>query len=338
VRAEFYEALASVAPPGLDRMLPAITGSMANEVAISIARMRRPAAPIVAFEGGYFGRSIGTVGFAGKARYRAALGVPAQAQFLPFPDPITMGPDAAAESLRLLERIATPAGGLGAPAAVIVEPVQGNGGVIVPPATFLPGLRSFCDRTGALLIVDEVQSGCGRTGRMWAIEHVGVRPDLMTVGKGIGGGLPVAAVLGTSQAMEVLAPDAYSSTFLTNNLNLAAAVAALGVMRQERLAERAGELARRIADPRLEPLRAMEGVGPVRQLGLWHGIGLLDDVGRPDPDRARRVRRAARDAGVIVGVGGYADEVVKLSPPLVIDEHALADALDRLAEIIVGTE
>ncbi|MGI8450054.1 MAG: aminotransferase class III-fold pyridoxal phosphate-dependent enzyme, partial [Streptosporangiaceae bacterium] len=111
-----------------------------------------------------------------------------------------------------------------------------------------PGLRALCDRTGALLIVDEIQAGCGRTGRMWATEHSGVVPDLMTIGKGIGGGLAVAAVLGTDEAMSVLEPDAYSSTFLTNNLNLAASVAAIGVLCDEDLPARAaapaGEQAR----------------------------------------------------------------------------------------------
>jgi 4-aminobutyrate aminotransferase-like enzyme len=338
VRAGFYEALASIAPPGLTRILPAITGAMANEVAISIARVRRPGAPIVAFEGGYFGRSLGTVGFAGKARYREALGVPAAAQFLAYPDPETLGPDAAERVLSELERLAGPAGGLGEPAAVLVEPVQGNGGVVVPPPGFLPGLRAFCDRTSALLIVDEVQSGCGRTGRMWALEHTGVTPDLVTVGKGIGGGLPVAAVLGTAEAMSVLAPDAYSSTFLTNNLTLAAAIAAIGVLRDERLPERASRLAAEVADPRIATLEGRPGVGPVRRIGLWYGIGFCDARGRPDPARARRVRLAARAAGVGVGPGGYEGEVVKVSPPLVIGKEELGRALDRLLEVVETTE
>jgi 4-aminobutyrate aminotransferase-like enzyme len=336
VRADFYEAVASIAPDGLRRVLPAITGAMANEIALSIARVRRPEAPIVAFEGGYFGRSLGTVGFAGKARYREALGVPAQAHFLPFPDPDRLGQDADARVLAELQRQAS-GGDLRAPAAVLVEPVQGNAGVVVPPPSFLQGLRSVCDRTGALLIVDEIQSGCGRTGRMWATQHPGVMPDLMTVGKGIGGGLAVAAVLGKEEVMAVLRQDAYSSTFLTNNLNLAAAVAAIGVLRDQDLPARATRLAAEVADPRIDRLRGAPHVGSIRSLGLWYGIRCIDVDGRPDADRAKRIVHAARSAGVVVGRGGRDDEVVKLSPPLVIDERQLAEALDRLVDVVASS-
>lgn len=333
VRAAFYEAIESIAPPGLERILPAITGAMANEVAIAIARVRRPDAPIIAFEGGYHGRSLGTVGFAGKRRYREAIGVAPAATFLSYPED-----DAAARAvLSQLEGRSGTMGDLRGPAAVLVEPVQGNAGVVVPPMAFLAGLRSFCDRTGALLIVDEIQSGCGRTGRMWASEHAGIAPDLMTIGKGIGGGLPVGAVLGRPEPMSVLGPDAYSSTFLTNALTLAAATAAIGVLRDEDLPGRAARLAAEVADPRLEPLRREPGVAAVRSLGLWYGIRFVDEAGEPDADRARRVVHAARDAGVVVGRGGLHDEVVKVSPPLVIGDQELASALDALVRAIRET-
>lgn len=333
VRASFYEALASVALPAHTRFLPAITGSMANEIAIAIARMRRPGAAIIAFEGGYLGRSAGTVGLAGKARYREALGVPAQAQFVPYPD-ANDGSGAAANSLGAIERLIGPAGGAGSPAAVIVEPIQGNGGVVVPPDGFLQALRALCDRTGALLIVDEIQSGFGRTGRMWATEHEGVVPDLMTIGKGIGGGLAVAAVLGTEEAMSVLAPDAYSSTFLTNNLNLAAAVEAIHVLIEEELPARAAHLATTLADPRMDALATLAGTGNLRRKGLWYGLPIVDDRGRPDPARAKEIVGAVRERGVIVGRGGYEDEVVKVSPPLVIEEQDLVSALETLHAVI----
>ncbi len=335
VRADFYDALASIAPAGGTRMLPAITGAMANEIALAIARVRRPGAPLIAFEGGYFGRSAGTVGFAGKAAYRERLGVAASAQFVPFPD-AARDKDASV-TLAQIERLLGRAGGVGQPTAILLEPVQGNGGVVIPPADLLPGLRAICDRTGALLIVDEIQSGCGRTGEMWASQHSGVPADLTTVGKGIGGGLAVAAVYGTDEAMSVLDPDAYSSTFLTNNLNQAAAVAAIGVLREEDLPGRAKRLGREILVPRLAAIGRLDGVGTLRAIGLWAGIPLHDAEGEPDSDRAARVVKAARAAGVVVGRGGYDDEVVKVSPPLVIEEDDLGGALDRLADVIETT-
>lgn len=329
VRAEFLEALASIAPPGLARAMPAITGAMANEFALAIARVRRPGAPIVTFEGSYFGRSAGTVGLAGKVRYREALGVEAAGRFLPYP--------AEPEGTAGTDRVVAALEAVAAPAAVIVEPVQGNGGVVVPPPDFLPRLRDVCDRTGALLVVDEIQSGCGRTGRMWACERTGVTPDLMTVGKGIGGGLAAAALLGREEPMSVLSRDALSSTFLTNNLNLAGATAAIGVLRDEDLPARAADLGERVAAPALSPVVSLPGVAELRGVGLWFGIRFAGPDGAPDPGRAAAVVRGARDAGAVVGRGGPHEDVVKISPPLVIDEDDLAEGLARLVRVVAET-
>lgn len=336
VRAEFLEALASITPRELTRFLPAVTGAMANEMAVLIAKSRRPDGEIVTFSGGYFGRSVGTVGLAGKAKYRKALGQPAAAHFVPFPYPLHMGPSATDQTMAALERLAAPGGGASTIAAVILEPIQGNGGTVIPPADFLPRLRAFCDLTGALLIIDEIQSGCGRTGRMWAFEHAGITPDLVTVGKGIGGGLAVAAVMGTDASM-TWPPDSYTSTFLTNNLNLAAAVAAITVMRVEKLAERAA----RLEQPCLQRLRAglhnQPGVAEIRGRGLWFGIELMTADGKLDGTRAGRAVAELRRRGFVVGRGGYEDNVVKLSPPLVIDEAELMTGLDAVCEVVANS-
>lgn len=335
VRAEFLEALASIAPAGLDRFLPAMSGAMANEIAVALARTRR-GGEIVAFSGGYFGRSVGTVGLAGKARYREALGLPAAAHFVPFPYPLRMGERATDATMEALETLAAPAGGIGRIAAVVLEPIQGNGGVVIPPPDFLPRLRAFCDRTGALMIVDEIQSGCGRTGRMWAMEQAGVTPDLMTVGKGIGGGVAVAAVMGRAEVM-TWPPDSYTSTFLTNNLNLAAAVAAISVLRDERLAARAALLGPRALLRLRGGLAEVAGVEEVRGCGLWFGIELVEPDGAPAGKRAAAIVRRLRGDGVIVGRGGYDDNVIKLSPPLTIEEAELEQGLDRVIAAIAET-
>ena len=329
IRAEFYEALASIAPAGVERFLPAVTGAMANEMAILLARAHRPKGTIVSFAGSYFGRSIGTVGFAGKTKYREALGLPAGGPFVPFPYPLRQGAGATDQTMQALEDLARKEAD--PIAAVMLEPIQGNGGVVIPPADFLPRLRQFCDREGALLILDEIQSGCGRTGRLWAVEHSGVTPDLMTVGKGIGGGLAVAAVMGRADAMN-WKPDSYTSTFLTNNLNLAAAIAAIGVLREEQLAGRAAAIGPAGLARMKAALAGIAGVREVRGLGLWYAAELADAAW------AGRAVKLARERGIVVGRSGYQDNVVKLSPALVIPEADLHAGIDILAGAIRDSE
>lgn len=329
VRAEFLEALAAIAPPGLTSIIPAITGAMVNELAVALARLRRPRGRIVSFSGSYFGRSPGAVPLAGKPQYREALGIATDVQFLPFPYPLHMGAQAADAVLAQLDWLTGPAGGVGEVAAVMLEPIQGNGGVVIPPDDFLPRLRAFCDRTGALLVLDEIQSGNGRTGSMWACDRAGVVPDLLSVGKGIGGGMAVAALLGRPELMAG-SPDAFSSTFLTNNVNLAAAVAAIGVMREEDLPARAA----RLGPPRLDRLRqrleGVPGVAEVRGTGLWFAVELAEAA------RAAAVVKALRGRGVLMGRGGYAGQVVKAAPALTIGEDDLDMGLDALVSEITG--
>jgi 4-aminobutyrate aminotransferase-like enzyme len=331
VRAEFLEALASIAPPGLDRILPAVTGAMANELALAIARTVHPG-EVITFDGSYFGRAAGVVGLAGKPRFREALGLPEAGRRVPFPYPLRMGPGATDAAMESLDAVARET----AVSAVIVEPVQGNGGVVIPPDDFLPRLRAFCDRTGCLLILDEIQSGCGRTGRMWAADHAGVIPDLMTVGKGVGGGMGVAAVLGRPDLLR-WPPDAYSSTFLTNSVTLAAAAAAIAVLRDEDLPGRAARLGPAMLDGLRAGLVGIEPVAEVRGIGLWAGIELVDAQGRPDPGLAAAVVRKARGEGVLLGRGGDQEHVVKVSPPLIIEGDDLSTGVAAVARAIRAT-
>jgi 4-aminobutyrate aminotransferase len=335
LRATFLEAIESITAPlfGAVSILPAMTGAMANEMALSLARWRKPGSEIVTFSGSYFGRSVGAAGFAGKAQYRQALGIAAGGHYAPFPYPLRHGSHATDFAMDYLESITAPGGGAGEIGAVILEPIQGNGGLVIPPPDFLPRLRAFCDRTGALLILDEIQSGCGRTGRMWAVEHAGVVPDLMTIGKGIGGNMGVAAVVGRPESMK-WKPDAYSSTFLTNHVALAAAIAAIAVIKEDRLPERS----RALGTTRLEKLRQAVSdtrhVGEVRGLGLWFAFEFVDGDGKPDGARAARVTARLRDDGVIVGGGGYAGNVIKVAPSLTISEPDLDDGLAKVVAAI----
>ena len=330
VRAALYERLAAIAPPGLDRVLLGITGAMVNEMAVQLARAATGRRNVITFAGTYPGRSVGALRYTGKRAYREQFGVAAEADFIPFPDPHRSpwagDGDPGAAALALLEHALTdPASGVEPPACVLVEPIQGNGGVVIPPEGFLRGLRELCDRTGTVLVFDEIQCGFGRSGRMWASEHEGVVPDLMTLGKGIGGGLPLAALLGREELMTTWEPDAVTSTFLANALPAAAGCAAIDVLREEGLVQRSAELGGRALE-RLQ--KELSGVDDVRGRGLFIGLELAGT------DLATEKQRSLRDNGVLVGRGGRAGNVLILAPPLVIEEGVLDTGLDAIVEAL----
>ena len=330
VRAELYERIAAIAPPSLDRVLLAVTGAMANETAVQLARAVTGRRNVITFAGTYPGRTVGAVRYAGKHAYREQFGIAADAHFVPFPDPFrTPWDDPGGTVLSLLEQALTdPASGVEPPACVLIEPIQGNGGVVIPPEGFLPGLRELCDRTGTVLMFDEIQCGFGRSGRMWASDHNDVAPDLMTVGKGIGGGLALAAVLGRSELMTTWEPDAVTSTFLANALNAAAGCAAIDVLRDEGLVDRSAQLGARALERLRGELGGSPAVDDVRGRGLFLGIELAD------AELAGQVQRAVRERGVLVGRGGRYGNVLILAPPLVIEEKSLDAGLEAICEVL----
>ncbi|HUH15887.1 MAG TPA: aspartate aminotransferase family protein [Gaiellaceae bacterium] len=341
VRASLYERLVGLAPPGLGRVLLAVTGALANETAVQLARAATGRQGVITFAGTYVGRTVGSVRYAGKHAYREQLGVPGDAQFLPYPDPYRSawadGRDPGPAVLALLEELlGDPASGVETPACVLVEPVQGNGGVVIPPDGFLAGLRRICDENGVLLLFDEIQSGFGRTGRLWACDHEGVVPDLMTVGKGIGGGLALGAVLGREDVMTTWSSDAVTSTFLANALNAAAGCAALDVLRDERLVDRSATLGARALELLRAGLADSGHVGDVRGRGLFVGVELVADrkTRTPAADLALRTVGTLRERGVLVGRGGRHGNVIKLSPPLVIAENDLDAGLATVLEVL----
>jgi len=342
-RVAFQEALIDIAPAGLDRVLLGLTGSDANDTALKLARTATGRQEVIAFSGGYFGRGSGVIGLAGKASVRAAVGRDVDAHFLPYPYPYRwpLGPGAAAGdgALALVRHaLEDPASGFGPIAAIVVEPVQGSGGVVIPPDGFLAGLRELCDRHGVVLVFDEIQSGFGRTGRTWAAEHWNVVPDLMTVGKGIGGGQAVSAVLGRTAFTSHWSPGAHTTTFMGNAVNLAAGLAAIGVMRDEGLEARSASLGAQVLE-RLSAVSARDGhVGEVRGLGLFVGIEIVADraTRTPDAKRAAEIRRWAFERGVLLGGGGHLENVVKICPPLTIDADLLDAAIELTIDAIRG--
>ena len=303
---------------GFERALPMNTGAEAVETAIKLARKwastRKGVAPgkaeILAFANNFHGRTTTIVGFSSEPQYRDGFGPFAPGfELLPFGDAsaarAAVGPDTA---------------------AVLVEPIQGEGGIVVPPDGFLAGLREVCSERNALLIVDEIQSGLGRTGRMFAHEHDGIRPDVMLLGKALSGGLyPVSVVLADAGIMDVFRPGDHGSTYGGNPVAAAVARAALAVLREEGLVEnsaRLGEYALR----RLRRLRSPL-VREVRGRGLWIGIELHESAGG-----ARAYCEELAEQGLLCKETH--DHVIRFAPPLVIERENLDWALDRIEEVL----
>jgi 4-aminobutyrate aminotransferase/(S)-3-amino-2-methylpropionate transaminase len=311
------------------------SGAEAVENAVKIARHVTGRQAVVVFDHAYHGRTNLTMALTAKNMpYRDGFGPFAPEIYrvpmsYPFRDPDGMtGADAAARALELVERQV----GSGNVAGVLVEPVQGEGGFIVPARGFLPALADWCGRTGALLIADEIQTGFCRTGDWFACEDEGVVPDLMTTAKALAGGMPLAAVTGRAEVMDGVHSGGLGGTYGGNPVACAAALAAIGVLHDDDLAGAARAIGATVSE-RLHSLQKKHpAIGDVRGRGAMIAMefvrpGSLD----PDPDAARRIAVACHQAGVVVLTCGSFGNVIRLLPPLVIDDALLADGLDVLS-------
>jgi 4-aminobutyrate aminotransferase-like enzyme len=316
---ELLEALARRFPGGGPaRAQLASSGSDAVEIALETALLATGRPGCVAFEGGYHGLSLGALDATSRAFFRDPFRarLPGATAFARWPD--------AADAARAARGCREPVG------AVLVEPIQGRGGERVPPAGFLAGLRALCDREGWLLIVDEVYTGFGRTGRWFACEHEGVVPDLLCVGKGLSSGMPLSACIGRAEVMDAWPPARgealHTQTFLGHPPSCAAALASLAVLEEEKLVERAAELGA-LALRRLEGrLAGRPGVLDVR------GLGLLLGVECDTPERASAACARALSRGVLLITSGDDGRVLSITPPLAIERELLELALDVVVE------
>ncbi len=321
VKVALLEALAARFPGGGPaRGVLGSSGSDAVEVALKTALLATGRAGVVAFEGAYHGVTLGALDATWRPEFREpfAQRLAQRTVFARFGD--------AADALRAARASAQPIG------AVITEPVQGRGGERVPPPDFLRTLRALCDAEGWLLIADEVYTGCGRTGRFFACEHEGVVPDLLCVGKGLAGGMPISACLGRAAVMDAWPPShgeaLHTQTFLGHPPGCAAALAALAVIDEEKLCERAAELGAVALGFLRDATRGRAGVVECRGLGLLLGIEC------DGPERSRSACGEALRRGVITLPSGDDGRVIAVTPPLVIGRDALLGALTTLTECI----
>ncbi len=218
-------------------------------------------------------------------------------------------------------------------AAFIAEPIMGEGGIIVPPASYFKRVKEVLDANGILFIADEVQSGFGRTGKMFGIEHFGVEPDIMVMAKGIADGFPLSATIARAEIADSLRPGEHLSTFGGNPISCAAAIANIQVMEEEQLPEASARKGERLIDRLWEMQSAYPMIGDVRGLGLMIGVELVTDRKKKTPagKQAAQIRKRCREEGVLVGVGGQLGNVIRFQPPLVISDSDLDRAVSRFS-------
>ncbi|KKZ70116.1 diaminobutyrate--2-oxoglutarate transaminase family protein [Streptomyces showdoensis] len=319
-------------------------GTDAVEAALKLVRTATGRTGVVAFSGAYHGMTAGALDVSGGATdVRVAR--------LPYPQdyrcPFGIGGERGAElAARWTETaLDDPKSGVPAPAGMILEPVQGEGGVIPAPDGWLRRMREITAARSIPLIADEVQTGVGRTGTFWAVEHSGVVPDVMVLSKAIGGSLPLAVVVYRSE-LDAWEPGAHAGTFRGNQLAMAAGAATLAYVRENGLAARAGTLGTRMLG-RLQGLAAAHPcIGDVRGRGLMIGVELVDPEAQgpddlappPDPALATTVQRQCLDRGLIVELGGRHNAVVRLLPPLTLTDEQAAAVLDRFADALAAAE
>ena len=322
------EALNALAPgPGPKKTIFLTTGAEAVENAIKIARFHTRRSAVISFSGGFHGRTLACIGLTGKVQpYKAGFG-PMLPEIYHLPFPMPYHGISVEHTLDALEQLFKADVDPARVAAIIIEPVLGEGGFYAAPTELLRRLRSVCDAHGIVLIADEIQSGYGRTGRMFAIEHAGVVPDLITIAKSVAGGVPLAAVTGKAEIMDAPGPGGLGGTFAGSPLACAAGLAVLEVMREEQLLKRSQEIGRFMSS-RLKGLQVrFPCIGEVRNLGAMVALELVKNMRAEEPDAELTkavVQAAGRRGLIILSCGVYAN-VIRFLAPLTISDALLKE-------------
>jgi acetylornithine aminotransferase/acetylornithine/N-succinyldiaminopimelate aminotransferase len=302
-----------------DRVFFGNSGAEANEAAIKLARKwakehgASDRGDIITMRGGFHGRTLATVTATAQEKYHHGYEpLPGGFKYVPYND------------LRAVERALD-----SRTAAIMVEPIQGEGGVIIPDDGYLPGLRKLCDEAGVLLILDEIQTGMGRTGKLWAYEHAGVSPDIMTVAKALANGIPIGAALATEDVATAFSPGTHGSTFGGNPFATAVGLTVLTAMLEERLPERAAKMGKLMLE-RLEALRSRHAskIRAVRGKGCLVGI----DLAPPVAD----VVNACRERGLLVLTAG--DNTLRLAPALILSEGDVTRAVEAIEGAVAAAK
>jgi 4-aminobutyrate aminotransferase len=311
------------------------TGAEAIENAVKIARVATRRSGIVAFSGAFHGRTMMAMALTGKvAPYKAGFGpFPAEIYHAPFP--IALHGVSVKESVAAIDRLFKADIDPQRVAAVIIEPVQGEGGFYVAPPEFVRRLRELCDEHGMLLIVDEIQTGFARTGKLFALEHYGVDPDIIVTAKSLAGGYPLSAVTGKAEVMDAAAPGGLGGTYAGNPLAIAAALAVIEVIHDEGLVERANRLGGEIKSILGRLQQTQPQIAEVRGLGAMIGIEFIDPKsGEPDAAFTRQVQANALEGGLLLLTCGVHFNVIRFLMPLTIPDSVFGEGLQILERAI----
>ncbi|OZF47454.1 aspartate aminotransferase family protein [Rhodococcus sp. 14-2470-1a] len=336
---ELTEKLGDVLPAGLNSVFYANSGSEAVEASIRLARMATGRPNIIAFHGGFHGRTVAaasltTAGTKFRSGFSPIMG---GVHIAPFPYAFRYGWDtetAVAFALKELDYLLATVSSPADTAAFIIEPVLGDGGYLPTPPAFLEGLRERADRHDIVLVFDEVQAGVGRTGKFWGHEHSAARPDIVVTAKGLASGFPISAIAASEELMSKAWPGSQGGTYGGNAVAAAAAVATLEVVRDEGLVDNAAEQGAVLLDGLNELKGQYSAIGDARGLGLMQALEFVDDNGAPDAAAATRVQQTAISEGLLLLTCGGFGNVVRIIPALVVTDDEVAEGLDAIARTL----
>ncbi|HLR27553.1 MAG TPA: aminotransferase class III-fold pyridoxal phosphate-dependent enzyme [Ruania sp.] len=334
---ELVRSLGQVLPPGLDSVFFANSGSEAVEAALRLARQATGRPNVITFHGGFHGRTVATASMTSSGtRFSAGISpLMGGVHVAPFPTAYRYGWSEEEATRFALQELDYMFATLSAPnetAAFVVEPVLGEGGYIPGNTAFFQGLRERADEHGILLILDEIQTGFGRTGRFFGHEHFDVRPDVITIAKGLASGFPLSGMATSQELMEKAWPGSQGGTYGGNAVACAAAKATLDVIAEEHLVENAAERGEQLLSGARE--RAVAGIGDVRGLGLMVGSEFTTADGKPDPQRASAAQKLAAQKGLLMLTCGAYMNTVRMIPPLVITAEEVDEGLNIWSETL----
>jgi len=341
---ELAEKLCQIAPGDSDKKAMFVnSGAEAVENAVKIAKAYTKRQGVISFEGGFHGRTLMTMSLTSKVKpYKYGFG-PFAPEVYKIPSANcyrcmykSTYPDCKMACLEAFERFFISEVDPESIAAMIIEPIQGEGGFIVPPNEFLPGLKKICEKYGIVFIADEVQSGFARTGKMFACEHFGVEPDLMTMAKGIASGMPLSAVVGKAEIMDAPGAGMIGGTYGGNPVSCAAALATIELMENEQLSDRAEQIGARITEKMQELQLQYPQIGDIRGLGAMAAIELVKDSQTKEPlkEAVPAIIQECFKRGLLTMGAGIFGNVIRFLPPTVMTDEQLEKGLDIFAEVL----